>query len=147
MHAEGLAIVFSPNLLRAPQENFAMILTNMAHTHRLVKTLITHVSTPPACFHPLADVPQFPVIFDENDAGDLEENEELEEEEEVEVEVEAEEPFRSNSPNHLEEVAEDDGENDQSEDEDEQPDLPPTITATVDHSPLDFSTFTYTLPT
>ncbi|KAJ7815319.1 rho GTPase activating protein 22 [Mycena olivaceomarginata] len=132
MHAEGLAIVFSPNLLRAPQENFAMILTNMAHTHRLVKTLITH----------------FPVIFDENDAGDLEENEEPEEEEEVEVEVEAEEPFRSNSPNHLEEVAEDDGENDQSEEEeDEQPDLPPTITATVDHSPLDFSTFTYTLPT
>ncbi|KAJ7339081.1 rho GTPase activating protein 22 [Mycena albidolilacea] len=132
MHAEGLAIVFSPNLLRAPQENFAMILTNMAHTHRLVKTLITH----------------FPVIFDESDVGDLEENEEPEEEEEVEVEVEAEEPFRSDSPTHLEEVAEDDGENDQSEEEeDEQPDLPPTITATVDHSPLDFSTFTYTLPT
>ncbi|KAJ7315560.1 hypothetical protein DFH08DRAFT_1039733 [Mycena albidolilacea] len=83
--------------------------------------------------HPQADVPQFPVIFDENDVGDLEENEE---------------PFRSDSPTHLEETAEDDGENNQSEEEeDEQPDLLPTITATVDHSPSGFSTFTYTLPT
>lgn len=45
MTAEALAIVFSPNLLRAPQNDFVMILSNMAHTHRLVKALITHVSS------------------------------------------------------------------------------------------------------
>lgn len=44
MTAEGLAIVFSPNLLRAPQNDFAMILANMGHTQKLVKSLITHVS-------------------------------------------------------------------------------------------------------
>jgi len=51
MTAEALAIVFSPNLLRSPKNDFAMILTNMGHTHKLVKALITH-------FH---------VIFDEAD--------------------------------------------------------------------------------
>ncbi|KAJ7077530.1 rho GTPase activating protein 22 [Mycena belliarum] len=116
MTAEGLAIVFSPNLLRAPQENFAMILANMGHTHKLVKALITH-------FH---------VIFDEGDAeaeGDAEEGEEAAGDEEVD------------SPTHLEDVAED-------EDEDDfRSDVPPTITANLDHSPLDFSTFSYTLPT
>lgn len=44
MTAEALAIVFSPNLLRAPQNDFVMILSNMGHTHKLVKALITHVS-------------------------------------------------------------------------------------------------------
>jgi hypothetical protein len=43
MTAEALAIVFSPNLLRAPQNDFALILSNMGHTHKLVKALITHV--------------------------------------------------------------------------------------------------------
>ena len=43
MTAEALAIVFSPNLLRAPQNDFALILANMGHTHKLVKALITHV--------------------------------------------------------------------------------------------------------
>jgi hypothetical protein len=43
MTAEALAIVFSPNLLRAPQNDFVMILANMGHTHKLVKALITHV--------------------------------------------------------------------------------------------------------
>lgn len=43
MTAEALAIVFSPNLLRAPQNDFAMILANMGHTNKLVKALITHV--------------------------------------------------------------------------------------------------------
>ncbi|KAG5636991.1 hypothetical protein H0H81_006167 [Sphagnurus paluster] len=52
MTAEALAIVFSPNLLRSPQNDFSMILANMGHTHKLVKALITH-------FH---------VIFDEADA-------------------------------------------------------------------------------
>ncbi|KAJ7085330.1 rho GTPase activating protein 22 [Mycena crocata] len=90
MTAEGLAIVFSPNLLRAPQENFAMILANMAHTHKLVKALITH-------FH---------VIFDEGDVeaeGDAEEDEEQEDDDEF---------FRRDSPTLLEDVAEDDGEDD-----------------------------------
>jgi hypothetical protein len=44
MTAEALAIVFSPNLLRAPQNNFAMILNNMGLSHKLVKAFITHVS-------------------------------------------------------------------------------------------------------
>ncbi|KAG6901253.1 hypothetical protein C0995_014541 [Termitomyces sp. Mi166 len=52
MTAEALAIVFSPNLLRAPQNDFSVILANMGHTHKLVKALITH-------FH---------VIFDDADA-------------------------------------------------------------------------------
>ncbi|KAK7029539.1 rho GTPase-activating protein [Paramarasmius palmivorus] len=51
MTAEALSIVFSPNLLRAPQNDFLMVLSNMAHSHKLVKTLITH-------FH---------VIFDDTD--------------------------------------------------------------------------------
>ncbi|PFH48907.1 hypothetical protein AMATHDRAFT_5377 [Amanita thiersii Skay4041] len=42
MTAEALAIVFGPNLLRAPQNDFVMILANMGHTHKLVKALITH---------------------------------------------------------------------------------------------------------
>jgi hypothetical protein len=45
MTAEALAIVFSPNLLRAPQNDFVMILNNMGLSHKLVKALITHVST------------------------------------------------------------------------------------------------------
>lgn len=44
MTAEALAIVFSPNLLRAPHNDFAVIMANMGHMHKLVKTLITHVS-------------------------------------------------------------------------------------------------------
>ncbi|KAH9485798.1 Rho GTPase-activating protein 21 [Psilocybe cubensis] len=51
MTAEALAIVFSPNLLRAPQNDFVMILNNMGLSHKLVKALITH-------FH---------IIFDEVD--------------------------------------------------------------------------------
>lgn len=43
MTAEALAIVFSPNLLRAPQNDFGMIIANMGYTHKLVKALITHV--------------------------------------------------------------------------------------------------------
>ncbi|KAF9062129.1 hypothetical protein BDP27DRAFT_1337062 [Rhodocollybia butyracea] len=52
MTAEALAIVFSPNLMRAPQNDFLMVLANMPYTHKLVKTLITH-------YH---------VIFDDTDA-------------------------------------------------------------------------------
>ncbi|KIK93915.1 hypothetical protein PAXRUDRAFT_485676 [Paxillus rubicundulus Ve08.2h10] len=61
MTAEALAIVFSPNLLRAPQNDFALILANMGYTHKLVKALITH-------FH---------VIFDEDyeAENDVEEDE------------------------------------------------------------------------
>ncbi|KAF9231969.1 hypothetical protein BU15DRAFT_90776 [Melanogaster broomeanus] len=73
MTAEALAIVFSPNLLRAPQNDFALILANMGHTHKLVKALITH-------FH---------VIFDddfeaENDAEEDEMEAPIMEEEEEE---------------------------------------------------------------
>ncbi|KAG1879835.1 hypothetical protein F4604DRAFT_1751851 [Suillus subluteus] len=37
MTAEALAIVFSPNLLRAPQNDFALILLNMGHAHKLLE--------------------------------------------------------------------------------------------------------------
>ncbi|KAJ7591782.1 rho GTPase activating protein 22 [Mycena floridula] len=60
MTADSLAIVFSPNLLRAPQNDFGLILANMGHTHKLVKALITH-------FH---------VIFDDTDPAEEEEDEE-----------------------------------------------------------------------
>ncbi|KAF9222356.1 hypothetical protein BS17DRAFT_838369 [Gyrodon lividus] len=77
MTAEALAIVFSPNLLRAPQNDFALILANMGYTHKLVKALITH-------FH---------VIFDEDyeAENDVEEDETeapiLEEEEEEDGDI------------------------------------------------------------
>ncbi|PPQ71599.1 hypothetical protein CVT24_006459 [Panaeolus cyanescens] len=63
MTAEALAIVFSPNLLRAPQNDFVLILNNMGLSHKLVKALITH-------FH---------VIFDESDPeADAHSDEDLE---------------------------------------------------------------------
>ncbi|KAH7883403.1 hypothetical protein F5I97DRAFT_1814988 [Phlebopus sp. FC_14] len=71
MTAEALAIVFSPNLLRAPQNDFALILANMGHTHKLVKALITH-------FH---------VIFDD----DYEAENEVEEDEMEEPIIEEDE--------------------------------------------------------
>ncbi|KAK0471613.1 rho GTPase activating protein 22 [Armillaria novae-zelandiae] len=42
MTAEALSIVFSPNLLRPPKNDFTMLLANMGHTNKLVKALITH---------------------------------------------------------------------------------------------------------
>ncbi|KAK7013752.1 Rho GTPase activating protein 22 [Favolaschia claudopus] len=139
MTAEGLAIVFSPNLLRAPQENFATILANMAHTHKLVKTLITH-------FH---------VIFDDGDLeadGDAEDGNEVAAYDEdgddsaAVVDLEAtEEAFRApRSPTLLEDVAEND-EDDADDEEENAEDLPHSITAELDQSPLDFSTLTYKL--
>ena len=44
MTTDALAIVFSPNLLRAPHNDFLMIMSNMQHTNKLVKALVTHVS-------------------------------------------------------------------------------------------------------
>ncbi|KAL4079080.1 hypothetical protein J3A83DRAFT_4455400 [Scleroderma citrinum] len=74
MTAEALAIVFSPNLLRAPKNDFGLILANMGYTHKLVKALITH-------FH---------VIFDEdheaeNDMEDEMEDPILEEDEDEDI--------------------------------------------------------------
>ncbi|KAJ7058275.1 rho GTPase activating protein 22 [Mycena amicta] len=109
MTAESLSIVFSPGLLRPPQENFAMVLANMGHAHKLMKALITH-------FH---------VIFDEDDDIEAENNDE-------EFADEVELSFSDELSAPLEDVAEDDG-------EDDLPDLPPTITADLDRSPLDFS--------
>jgi GTPase-activating protein BEM2 len=43
MTAEALAIVFGPNLLRAPENDFALILANMGYVHQFVKALIIHV--------------------------------------------------------------------------------------------------------
>ncbi|ETW74695.1 GTPase activating-like protein [Heterobasidion irregulare TC 32-1] len=45
MGSDALAIVFSPNLLRAPHNDFVMIMANMQHTNRLVKALVTHFHT------------------------------------------------------------------------------------------------------
>ncbi|KAF8920301.1 hypothetical protein CPB85DRAFT_1211957 [Mucidula mucida] len=54
MTAEALAIVFSPNLLRTA--DFGLLLSNMGHSNKLVKALIT----------------QFHAIFDESDSADEE---------------------------------------------------------------------------
>ncbi|KAL0574214.1 rho GTPase-activating protein [Marasmius crinis-equi] len=63
MTAEALSIVFSPNLLRAPNNDFVIALTNMAHTHKFTKTLITHCH----------------VIFDDSEPeADADQDEELE---------------------------------------------------------------------
>ncbi|KAG2153395.1 hypothetical protein DEU56DRAFT_727081 [Suillus clintonianus] len=78
MAAEALAIVFSPNLLRAPQNDFALILANMGHTHKLVKALITH-------FH---------VIFDD----ELEADHDVEEDEMEEPILEEDEEEEIDSP-------------------------------------------------
>lgn len=43
MTSDALAIVFSPNLLRAPHNDFVMIMANMPYTNKLVKALVTHV--------------------------------------------------------------------------------------------------------
>lgn len=57
MAAEALAIVFSPNLLRAPQNDFLMIMNNMGHSQKLVKALITHVCIMYFLLSPLTDPP------------------------------------------------------------------------------------------
>ena len=70
MTAEALAIVFSPNLLRAPHNDFVLILANMGHTHKLVKALITHVRFSSLCFCRDFDIGliiQFNAIFEEPD--------------------------------------------------------------------------------
>ncbi|KAI0036125.1 hypothetical protein K488DRAFT_41770 [Vararia minispora EC-137] len=63
MTPDALAIVFSPNLLRAPDNNFLMIMANMPHTNKLVKTLISNFHT----------------IFDADFDAEAEEEEEEEE--------------------------------------------------------------------
>ncbi|KAI6043474.1 hypothetical protein EDC04DRAFT_2890865 [Pisolithus marmoratus] len=79
MTAEALAIVFSPNLLRAPRNDFALILANMGYTHKLVKALITH-------FH---------VIFDEDHEGENDAEEDEMEEPILEEDEEDEEDMPS----------------------------------------------------
>ncbi|KAI6046239.1 hypothetical protein EDC04DRAFT_2887920 [Pisolithus marmoratus] len=79
MTAEALAIVFSPNLLRAPKNDFALILANMGYTHKLVKALITH-------FH---------VIFDEDHEGENDAEEDEMEEPILEEDEEDEEDMPS----------------------------------------------------
>ncbi|KAK1224297.1 rho GTPase-activating protein [Marasmius sp. AFHP31] len=73
MTAEALSIVFSPNLLRAPQNDFFVALTNMGQTHKFVKTLISHCHVIFDDSEPEADVdqdeePETPIA--EEDEGD-----------------------------------------------------------------------------
>lgn len=89
MTAEALAIVFSPNLLRAPKNDFGLILSNMSYTHKLVKALITHVGVPDGILWITLILAQFHVIFDEdheaeNDMEDDMEGPILEEDEDEE---------------------------------------------------------------
>jgi GTPase-activating protein BEM2 len=44
MSVDNLATVMGPNLLRAPQDNFGVIMRNMGVTHMLLKALVMHVS-------------------------------------------------------------------------------------------------------
>jgi len=94
MTTDALAIVFSPNLLRAPHNDFLMIMSNMQHTHRLVKALVTHVSTINPLLGRLVYCLQFHTIFDEAEVDQEYDDDEfdepiLEEEEETEAEVES----------------------------------------------------------
>jgi hypothetical protein len=94
MTTDALAIVFSPNLLRAPHNDFLMIMSNMQHTNKLVKALVTHVCTLGFAFdESLIHRLQFHTIFDEADGeADQEYDDEefdepiLEEDEEAEAE-------------------------------------------------------------
>lgn len=43
MTSQALAIVFSPNVVKAPGDDLALAMANMNFTTQLVKTLITHV--------------------------------------------------------------------------------------------------------
>ncbi|THH20488.1 hypothetical protein EW146_g880 [Bondarzewia mesenterica] len=102
MGSDALAIVFSPNLLRAPHNDFVMIMSNMQYTNKLVKALVTHVGfSIRSYFVPVLSVSlQFHTIFDETDPDaevdhDEDEEEAFEEpipEEDEETDVE---PLRS----------------------------------------------------
>ncbi|KAI0263829.1 hypothetical protein BC834DRAFT_971183 [Gloeopeniophorella convolvens] len=81
MTTDALAIVFSPNLLRAPHNDFLMIMSNMQHTNRLVKALVTH-------FHTIFDEADGEVDQDEDDEFD----EPIPEEEEEDAEAETSTP-------------------------------------------------------
>ena len=96
MTTDALAIVFSPNLLRAPHNDFLMIMANMQHTNKLVKALVTHVRVLEFCCldEPLMYRSQFHTIFDEAEAeADQEYDEDefdepiLEEDEEAETDA------------------------------------------------------------
>ncbi|KAL1659369.1 rho GTPase activating protein 22 [Schizophyllum commune] len=86
MTAEALAIVFSPNLLRAPQNDFSLVLANMGHSNKLVKTLLTHM-------HAIFAEPDEADMEGEPDEDDLEsaiieeEDEDYDEEEEKRLSV------------------------------------------------------------
>lgn len=78
MTAEALAIVFSPNLLRAPKNDFGLILTNMGYTHKLVKALITHVGFLDSILWTMLILAQFHVIFDEDHEAENDMEDEME---------------------------------------------------------------------
>jgi hypothetical protein len=44
MTASSLSIVVSPNILRAPNNDFSITMGNMGQAHAVAKALITHVS-------------------------------------------------------------------------------------------------------
>ena len=43
MSSDALAIVFSPNILRAPHNDFVTVMANMPQANKLVKMLVAHV--------------------------------------------------------------------------------------------------------
>jgi GTPase-activating protein BEM2 len=49
MTPDNLATVICPNLLRAPNNNFALIMKNMGAITALFKALLTHVSSFTLC--------------------------------------------------------------------------------------------------
>ncbi|KZT36942.1 hypothetical protein SISSUDRAFT_1063257 [Sistotremastrum suecicum HHB10207 ss-3] len=69
MTSQALAIVFSPNVVKAPGDDLALAMANMNYTTQLVKTLITH-------FH---------VIFDEADVDQEDEEHDVDSDEPLEV--------------------------------------------------------------
>ena len=82
MTPENLAVVICPNLLRAPNNNFGLIMKNMGPLTVLFKALIMHVrlSCYPVRIRVLNSKPtQMHYIFDEDVAEEGEEGEDVDE--------------------------------------------------------------------
>ena len=78
MTPDNLATVICPNLLRAPNNNFGLIMKNMGPITVLFKAFLSHVRTLCTCFR--GDVLTFPYqmhfIFDEDDADEADDGDE-----------------------------------------------------------------------
>lgn len=78
MTARSLAIVFMPNLLRDPKNEFATLMQNMGSGQRVTETLIDHVRAYPRTAYSFLMIFQYHRIFDETDDDAIHDDEEWE---------------------------------------------------------------------